>query len=135
MEEVKRKRTKGVWIVSIFILVFTVFNIFNQIVVFGGMIELPKEQQQVIDSLNMFDYILSVVDITLNISMAIFLFLLKAMVVRLFQIALAITVLDNCRLLIWNEYFTFSFEVLIVVIISAGLCYYVMRLEREGILA
>jgi len=89
----RRRRPKGVWLVSIFYTISALWTLLSSYLIFSGAIPLNREQETYYASITVVDWIITGTLSVISLSAAVSLFLLRKLAATLFMAALILSVL------------------------------------------
>jgi hypothetical protein len=138
-EPVLKKRPKLVWVITIFFILASGHTFLAFVLIYSGVIPVDEAEKSYFDSLNYFDYMLSVAQALSNILGAVLLFLLRRHAFHLFLTAFLILVFSTVHAIMFTDWLlAMSFSVLVGVVIGMGIqiaiILYSRKLIKEGIL-
>jgi hypothetical protein len=135
-----RKRTRWIWVISIFYLISAGWTLLSFVLIYSGSIPINPAQRAYLDSLSSFDIGITVLIGLLNLSGAAALFVLNRVAFNLFVVALAASVL----VALWHAATKGWLQALggpgftgtmIGYGISLAVCLYAWKLTKRGTLA
>lgn len=140
----KRKRPIGVWIISIFYFIYTIWSLFSFKLTDSSVIQTPSGQPDIVIELTALDHFLAIISIGIALAAAIALFLLKKAAVYLYAVNLGLSIAVSVRTLTadWNIDFgaNFNFGVFLiftlvfVLLIQLIFFRYIWSLKQKGVL-
>lgn len=133
------KRPGWVWAISILYGLSTIYTPISFYLVYSGALPLTGAQKEYFNSLGMFDWILVAVGSVIMLSAVVSLFLLKRVTIKLWGLAIIVTVLNSIYSMIAKNWLAaMDIPSLVGVVIGFALVvaifFYTKRLDARGYL-